>query len=162
VQIVPGGKPFLYPTDAFTSGRIAGHLVPCLSAVQQVCFHLGYRWLDRTTTTCGYCATGSAYHPAAILSRPTEPFPLRATSSLDPGLAVVVSDWSPSTWTGQALRRLGVIDAAQYLVRPDGHVGYRSRGSNLAGLQQHLARWLPTGPRGCYPLSTSRYSSSRS
>jgi len=47
VQLVPGGKPFLYPTDAFTSGRIAGQPVACLSAVQQVRFHLGYPPQDK-------------------------------------------------------------------------------------------------------------------
>jgi lincosamide nucleotidyltransferase A/C/D/E len=47
VQLVPGGNPFLYPTDAFTSGRIAGHPVPCLSAVQQIRFHLGYPPQDK-------------------------------------------------------------------------------------------------------------------
>jgi lincosamide nucleotidyltransferase A/C/D/E len=47
VQLVPGGKPFLYPTDAFTSGRIADHPVACLSAVQQIRFHLGYPPQDK-------------------------------------------------------------------------------------------------------------------
>jgi hypothetical protein len=89
VQIVPGGKPFLYPTDAFTSGRIAGHLMPCLSAVQQVRFHLGYPRLDRTTTTCGYCATGSASPSRRHPEPPNRTFRLRATSWLDPGLAFV-------------------------------------------------------------------------
>jgi lincosamide nucleotidyltransferase A/C/D/E len=42
VQRVPGGDPFLYPADAFASGTVAGRPVPCLSAVQQVRFHLGY------------------------------------------------------------------------------------------------------------------------
>jgi lincosamide nucleotidyltransferase A/C/D/E len=47
VQHVPDGNPFLYPPDAFATGRIAGRLVPCLSAVQQVRFHLGYPPLDK-------------------------------------------------------------------------------------------------------------------
>jgi lincosamide nucleotidyltransferase A/C/D/E len=47
VQLVPGGNPFLYPPDGFATGRIAGRLVPCLSAVQQVRFHLGYPPLDK-------------------------------------------------------------------------------------------------------------------
>ena len=42
VQLVPGGRPFLYPADGFTDGRIAGRVVPCLTAVQQLRFHLGY------------------------------------------------------------------------------------------------------------------------
>ena len=44
--------------------------------------------------------------------------------------------------TGAAFARLGVRDAAQYLVRPDGHVGYRCAGRELAGLTSYLARWL--------------------
>jgi 2-polyprenyl-6-methoxyphenol hydroxylase-like FAD-dependent oxidoreductase len=44
---------------------------------------------------------------------------------------------------GEAFARLGVERAAQYLVRPDGHVGYRCAGTDLHGLERHLARWLP-------------------
>jgi 2-polyprenyl-6-methoxyphenol hydroxylase-like FAD-dependent oxidoreductase len=44
---------------------------------------------------------------------------------------------------GQALARLGVIRTAQYLVRPDGHIGYRCGGTDLDGLEQYLDRWLP-------------------
>jgi 2-polyprenyl-6-methoxyphenol hydroxylase-like FAD-dependent oxidoreductase len=47
---------------------------------------------------------------------------------------------------GQVLARLGVDGAAQYLVRPDGHIGYRCGGDDLAGLQRYLARWLPNTP----------------
>jgi 2-polyprenyl-6-methoxyphenol hydroxylase-like FAD-dependent oxidoreductase len=45
---------------------------------------------------------------------------------------------------GQVFARLGVDGTAQYLVRPDGHIGYRSGGDDLAGLQRYLTRWLPT------------------
>jgi 2-polyprenyl-6-methoxyphenol hydroxylase-like FAD-dependent oxidoreductase len=44
---------------------------------------------------------------------------------------------------GQALPRLGVGDTAHYLIRPDGHIGYRAAGTDLDGLQRYLARWLP-------------------
>ncbi len=50
-----------------------------------------------------------------------------------------------------ALRRLGLgaDDAAHYLVRPDGYIGYRCAGTDLAGLQAYLRRWLPAiGPQG--------------
>jgi 2-polyprenyl-6-methoxyphenol hydroxylase-like FAD-dependent oxidoreductase len=47
---------------------------------------------------------------------------------------------------GQVFARLGVDRTAQYLIRPDGHVGYRCGGDDLAGLQRHLARWLPNTP----------------
>jgi 2-polyprenyl-6-methoxyphenol hydroxylase-like FAD-dependent oxidoreductase len=46
---------------------------------------------------------------------------------------------------GEAFARLGVERAAQYLVRPDGHVGYRCGGTDLHGLERYLARWLPGG-----------------
>jgi 2-polyprenyl-6-methoxyphenol hydroxylase-like FAD-dependent oxidoreductase len=44
---------------------------------------------------------------------------------------------------GQAFARLGVQGTAQYLIRPDGHIGYRCGGSDLDGLQRYLTRWLP-------------------
>jgi hypothetical protein len=44
---------------------------------------------------------------------------------------------------GQAFARLGVTGTAQYLVRPDGHIGYRAAGTDLDGLRRYLARWLP-------------------
>jgi 2-polyprenyl-6-methoxyphenol hydroxylase-like FAD-dependent oxidoreductase len=45
---------------------------------------------------------------------------------------------------GRAFARLGVASTAHYLVRPDGHIGYRSGGADLDGLQRYLDRWLPT------------------
>jgi 2-polyprenyl-6-methoxyphenol hydroxylase-like FAD-dependent oxidoreductase len=44
---------------------------------------------------------------------------------------------------GQGFARLGVDGNAEYLIRPDGHIGYRCGGDDLAGLQRYLARWLP-------------------
>jgi hypothetical protein len=44
---------------------------------------------------------------------------------------------------GEAFARLGVERAAQYLVRPDGYIGYRSGGTDLCGLERYLAQWLP-------------------
>jgi 2-polyprenyl-6-methoxyphenol hydroxylase-like FAD-dependent oxidoreductase len=43
-----------------------------------------------------------------------------------------------------ALRRLGLTptDTAQYLVRPDGHIGYRAGGTDLTILSGYLHRWL--------------------
>jgi 2-polyprenyl-6-methoxyphenol hydroxylase-like FAD-dependent oxidoreductase len=45
----------------------------------------------------------------------------------------------------RALRRLGLTDTdtAQYLIRPDGHIGYRGGGTDPAGLENYLRRWLP-------------------
>jgi len=46
---------------------------------------------------------------------------------------------------GQTLRRLGLTprDTAQYLMRPDQHIGYRAGGTDLDGLARYLRRWLP-------------------
>jgi 2-polyprenyl-6-methoxyphenol hydroxylase-like FAD-dependent oxidoreductase len=48
---------------------------------------------------------------------------------------------------GHALHRLGLTsnESAQYLVRPDGHIGYRASGTDVDGLARYLRRWLP-GP----------------
>jgi hypothetical protein len=47
---------------------------------------------------------------------------------------------------GRAFPRLGVEQTAHYLIRPDSHVGYRAAGTNLDGLQRHLAHWFPIAP----------------
>jgi 2-polyprenyl-6-methoxyphenol hydroxylase-like FAD-dependent oxidoreductase len=44
---------------------------------------------------------------------------------------------------GEAFARLGVEQTAHYLMRPDGHIAYRSAANDLHGLERHLARWLP-------------------
>jgi 2-polyprenyl-6-methoxyphenol hydroxylase-like FAD-dependent oxidoreductase len=48
---------------------------------------------------------------------------------------------------GRALSRLGLtaMGTAVYLVRPDGHIGYRSGGTRLGGLTAYLRRWLGPG-----------------
>jgi 2-polyprenyl-6-methoxyphenol hydroxylase-like FAD-dependent oxidoreductase len=38
---------------------------------------------------------------------------------------------------------LGVKDAAQYLIRPAGHIAYRCAGCDLRGVADYLARWFP-------------------
>ena len=47
---------------------------------------------------------------------------------------------------GSLLRRLGRGRPAQYLVRPDGHIGYRCADADLDGLRRYLDRWLPPRP----------------
>ena len=44
---------------------------------------------------------------------------------------------------GHVSARLGVEQAAQYLVRPDGYIAYRSGGTELRHLENYLARWFP-------------------
>lgn len=46
---------------------------------------------------------------------------------------------------GEAFTRLGVEQTAQYLVRPDGHIGYRSGATDLRGLERYIAHWFPRG-----------------
>jgi 2-polyprenyl-6-methoxyphenol hydroxylase-like FAD-dependent oxidoreductase len=43
---------------------------------------------------------------------------------------------------GDALRRLDAEEGAQYLVRPDGHVAFRSGRSHLAQASGYLQRWM--------------------
>jgi 2-polyprenyl-6-methoxyphenol hydroxylase-like FAD-dependent oxidoreductase len=43
--------------------------------------------------------------------------------------------------TGDAFTRLGVRDAAQYLVRPDGYIAFRSAGRTFEQLDRYLAGW---------------------
>jgi hypothetical protein len=40
-----------------------------------------------------------------------------------------------------AFTRLGVRDAAQYLVRPDGYIAFRSAGRTFEQLDRYLAAW---------------------
>lgn len=51
--------------------------------------------------------------------------------------------------TGEALALLGVGSLATYVVRPDGHVSYRSAGHSLAGAAWHLSTLL--SPRRSTP-----------
>jgi 2-polyprenyl-6-methoxyphenol hydroxylase-like FAD-dependent oxidoreductase len=44
--------------------------------------------------------------------------------------------------SGEALTRLGVSNAGQYLVRPDGYIAYRCGERDLRGVKQYLANWL--------------------
>jgi 2-polyprenyl-6-methoxyphenol hydroxylase-like FAD-dependent oxidoreductase len=47
---------------------------------------------------------------------------------------------------GHAHKRLGLVkhgDAVVFLVRPDGHVGYRAAGHDLHGVRTYLDHWLP-------------------
>jgi 2-polyprenyl-6-methoxyphenol hydroxylase-like FAD-dependent oxidoreductase len=46
---------------------------------------------------------------------------------------------------GEAFARLGVEDTGQYLVRPDGYVGFRCAGRDLDALERYLAERYPAG-----------------
>jgi 2-polyprenyl-6-methoxyphenol hydroxylase-like FAD-dependent oxidoreductase len=51
------------------------------------------------------------------------------------------SDGSLIDEKGDAFARLGVQGSAQYLVRPDGHIAFRSGGRTFEQLHQYLADW---------------------
>ena len=58
---------------------------------------------------------------------------MRLTRASEPGVLVDEG--------GDALARLGVKDSAQYLVRPDGYVGFRCAGRSFDALERYLAEW---------------------
>ena len=74
--------------------------------------------------------------------------PLRATMLLDDGLVTVRYLTTRASANhlvdsdGSAMRRLGVKDAAQYLVRPDGYIAFRCAGGDLKGVTHYLRSWI--------------------
>jgi 2-polyprenyl-6-methoxyphenol hydroxylase-like FAD-dependent oxidoreductase len=104
-------------------------------------------WLGEALAAPGFhlllCGPAGAWHPSQLTAlRHRHPYTLTVrymTREATPG---ALEDFD-----GQVLARLGVDRTAQYLIRPDGHIGYRCGGDDLAGLQRYLARWLPTTPR---------------
>ena len=53
---------------------------------------------------------------------------------------------------GNAFARLGVHDAAQYLVRPDGYIAFRSAGRTFDQLDQYLANWYGARAQASLPI----------
>ena len=47
--------------------------------------------------------------------------------------------------SGEAFSRLGVDQNATYVIRPDGHVGFRCGGTDLRGPAAYLAQWFTAG-----------------
>ena len=89
-----------------------------------------------------------------LLCGPPDAWPTRTMTQLReryPSLVTVHHLTVPNTPgalhdpDGQALRRLGLTarHTAQYLVRPDGHVGFRAGGTDDTELAHYLGRWLP-------------------
>jgi 2-polyprenyl-6-methoxyphenol hydroxylase-like FAD-dependent oxidoreductase len=102
---------------------------------------------------CGPADGWSAEHLAALQERLGDLVAVhRLTREGGPGLL--------HDFEGQAFSRLGVDDAAQYLVRPDGYIGYRSGATELSGVDSYLARWLPGAVSA--PVHSSHDASSRS
>jgi 2-polyprenyl-6-methoxyphenol hydroxylase-like FAD-dependent oxidoreductase len=73
---------------------------------------------------------------------------LRAAMLLDDGLVTVryltthaIANHLVDS-DGRVMRVLGVKDAAQYLVRPDGYIAFRCAGSDLKGVTDYLQSWI--------------------
>jgi 2-polyprenyl-6-methoxyphenol hydroxylase-like FAD-dependent oxidoreductase len=104
-------------------------------------------WLGEALAGSGFqlllCGAVGDWHPSqltALRHRYPDILAVRhLTREATPG-AIEDSD-------GRVFARLGVEGTAQYLLRPDGHIGYRCGGDDLAGLQRYLARWLPSTSR---------------
>jgi hypothetical protein len=56
------------------------------------------------------------------------------------------SDGSLVDQKGHAFARLGVQQTAQYLVRPDGYIAFRSAGRSFEQLERYLADWYVAAP----------------
>jgi hypothetical protein len=80
-----------------------------------------------------------------LLCGPTEGWPAHEIDELSRGRSGRLTTHRLAPEAGaEVLRRLGVGPGhhASYLVRPDGHVGYRAGGTDLAGLRSYVHRWL--------------------
>ena len=100
-------------------------------------------WLGEALAAPGFhlllCGPPGDWHPSQLTAlRHRYPDTLtvhRLTRAATPGALHDVG--------GRVFARLGVDGTAQYLIRPDGQIGYRCGGDDLAGLQRYLGRWLP-------------------
>jgi hypothetical protein len=63
-----------------------------------------------------------------------------------PYLSTTGSDGSLVDHKRNAFARLGVQHTAQYLVRPDGYIAFRSAGRTFEQLERHLADWYVGAP----------------
>jgi hypothetical protein len=61
-------------------------------------------------------------------------------------LGTTGADGSWRDQKGHAFERLAVRDAAQYLVRPDGYIAFRSAGRTFEQLDRYLADWYLAAP----------------
>ncbi len=112
--------------------------------------------VDNHQPTTLHTATAAPSYHLLLCGGPTTDWPAQAITALPQRHASLVAvhrltrDPAPAALhdpDGTALRRLGLHPtsqhAAHYLIRPDGHVGYRASGTDLTGLDAYLAHWLP-------------------
>ncbi|WP_373684182.1 aromatic-ring hydroxylase C-terminal domain-containing protein [Micromonospora thermarum] len=79
-----------------------------------------------------------------LLCGPAPAWPPDAVASLTRPGRLTVHRVTAADGGGPALRRLGLApdSAGLYLVRPDGHIGYRAGGGDLRGLTAYVSRWV--------------------
>src|SRR5215472_17258013 len=106
----------------------------------------GSTWLLRAISRPGFrlllCGPAEAWEPVVLrrLERRYAGLVTMFRLAAEPGRDTL------SDPMGEAFSRLGDRHAAQYLVRPDGHVAFRTEGTDLAGLESYLGQWLPGAP----------------
>jgi hypothetical protein len=87
---------------------------------------------------CGIRA-GERIPDAPYLTKPGFHLLLCGSQRAWPAGTDTVADW-PDLVT---VHRVEERSAAQYLVRPDGYVGYRAGGTDLTKLRAYMSRWFP-------------------
>jgi hypothetical protein len=88
---------------------------------------------------CGDATAWDESHVAALADRWGDLLRIRYVSRRFAPDVLVDDD-------GDVLEKLGVRDAAQYLVRPDGHIAFRCGGRDLSDLKEYLAERFTNGP----------------
>jgi 2-polyprenyl-6-methoxyphenol hydroxylase-like FAD-dependent oxidoreductase len=86
--------------------------------------------------------------PSSYSKHPFAEFPAAAEATSVHRLGIGDAATIKPAADGLVLKRLGLRrhQAALFLVRPDGYIGYRSAGTDLSGVRQYLAKILNTPP----------------
>jgi 2-polyprenyl-6-methoxyphenol hydroxylase-like FAD-dependent oxidoreductase len=140
------------PVVRMARTRVAPRLVPTVlrfapgrASVFRALSQLGIRYRDSPLSAdgphvanCGVRA-GERMPDAAYLTKPGFHLLLCGPDEAWPDGTGTVTDW-PDLVT---VHRVDGRDPLQYLVRPDGYVGYRAGGRDLSKLRAYLSRWFP-------------------
>ena len=114
----------------------------------------GQTWLQEALSAPTFhlllCGPASGWDSRAVAELSARYEPLVTVTHLvrtsDPEHADFLVDRS-----GIALSRLGVSDAAHFLIRPDGHLSLRADGPGFDEVDRYLTRWLPGHGEGREP-----------